>query len=450
MLELTDVRMPHMGSVEFALLTEWLIKPGETVAEGDALCEVSTDKVDTEVESPAAGILIEYVAEVDQEVPVGEVIARFAPAGTAPEAVAHAISGAPEPELASGTATGAAEALISAPAAPGGTAFTPGTLAAGQAPAGSPVPSVVQRAAVPQPPDRIESRPPNDSLVLAASWITHVNRPPAGARRVPQGASPAPESRAEVTARPRAGEPVRPAGYENVGCAAIEHTRLRRAIARNLSESWNNAPQLTAQLDVDFTAVSVARAKINRRRVAAGQRTLSFLPFVAVALCRTVAAHPVVNATFTDTHLLQWQPINLAIAVDTPDGLVVPVVHDAGALELEELAEAITRIGDATASGTARPEDLAGGTITISNSGSVGGVISTPILTRPQVASLGLPAIVRTPVARRSADGSSELLAIRPVARLGLTFDHRAFDGAQALRALADVQRTLETWPAGN
>ncbi|MEN0137253.1 MAG: 2-oxo acid dehydrogenase subunit E2, partial [Rhodococcus sp. (in: high G+C Gram-positive bacteria)] len=228
----------------------------------------------------------------------------------------------------------------------------------------------------------------------------------------------------------------------------VEHTRLRRAIAKNLSESWNTAPQLTAQVDVDFTAVSVARAKINRDRTARGEGKLSYLPFIAAALCRAIAAHPVVNSTFTETHLLQWQTVNLGIAVDTADGLLVPVIRDAQQLSLVGLADAIVTASQAVTSGTGRPEDLAGGTITISNSGSVGGVVSTPILTKPQVASLGVPAIVRTPVARRSADGASELLTIRPIARLGLTFDHRALDGAEALRTLIDVQQTLENWLA--
>ncbi|MBA4854154.1 dihydrolipoamide acetyltransferase family protein [Nocardia farcinica] len=432
MLELTDIRMPHMGSVEFARLTEWLIKPGEAVAEGEPLCEVSTDKVDTEVESPCAGILVEYVAEVDQEVPVGDVIARFAPPDSPAEAVARAVARidgvrAEEP---------AGEPVPTAPTAPPTAPETAGVAAASTA---------IDPADTHQTPGL--STPPTDSLVLAAAWFPHVNHPPRGARRGAPDASGNPAPVRSAATAPSTPVTV-PLGYEAVAHEAIEHSRLRRAIARNLTETWTTVPQLTAQIDVDFTAVSVARAKINRARLARGQAKLSYLPFVAVALCRAVAAHPVINATFTETHLLRWRTVNLGIAVDTPEGLLVPVIREAQHLTLESLAEAIAAISTAAATGGSRPEDLAGGTITISNSGSVGGVVSTPILTAPQVASLGVPAIVRTPVARPSADGRSELLTIRSIARLGLSFDHRAFDGAQALRALDHIRDTLERWPA--
>jgi 2-oxoglutarate dehydrogenase E2 component (dihydrolipoamide succinyltransferase) len=424
MLELTDIRMPHMGSVEFALLTEWLVEPGEAVAEGEPLCEVSTDKVDTEIESPAAGILIDYVAAVDQEVPVGEVIARFAPMDSDPAEIAQAIG--------KNTVRVAEPSSVTKDSA-------------SEAPA-----STVPNPASDQVPSGTVSEPPTDSLVLAASWFPHVNYPPPGARRTAAGRDRPGSAAEDIGHRLPSGqssEPEIPAGYADVEYTAVEHTRLRKAIARNLTESWNTAPQLTAQVDVDFTAVSVARAKLNRERLAAGRGKLSFLPFVAVALCRAVAQHPVINATFTDTHLIRWQTVNLGIAVDTPDGLVVPVVRNAQNLTLERLSDAIASAGNAFASGSGKPEDLAGGTITISNSGSIGGVISTPILTKPQVASLGLPAIIRTPVARKSADGTTDLLAFRPIARIGLTFDHRAFDGAQALRALLEVQSHLENWP---
>ena len=431
MLELTDIHMPHMGSVEFALLTEWLIKPGEEVNEGDALCEVSTDKVDTEVESPESGILISYVASIEQEVPVGDVIARFAPVDSDPDQVARAIAAA-SGEQGGDVAVAPSPAASPSPA----TVATPVTGSQG-------TPAVVFE----------ESKPPTDSLVLAASWFSPVNRPPAGARRGSLAAAQDHRSAGELASKSgflqsQQSTPTVPAGYEDVAYSATEHTRLRRAIAKNLTESWNTAPQLTAQVDVDFSAVAVARAKLNRDRASRGEAKLSYLPFIAVALCQAIAEHPVVNATFTDTHLLQWQTVNLGLAVDTPDGLLVPAIRDAQSLSLTELADAIARTSAALANGTGRPEDLAGGTITISNSGSVGGVVSTPILTKPQVASLGVPAIVRTPVARRSADGTSELLTIRPIARLGLTFDHRAFDGAEALRALISVQKTLENWPS--
>ncbi len=361
MLELTDIHMPHMGSVEFALLTEWLIKPGEEVNEGDALCEVSTDKVDTEVESPESGILISYVASIEQEVPVGDVIARFAPVDSDPDQVARAIAAA------SGEQGGDVAVAPSPAASPSpSTVATPVTGSQG-------TPAVVFE----------ESKPPTDSLVLAASWFSPVNRPPAGARRGSPAAGQDQQSAGELASKSgflqaQKSELTVPTGYEDVAYSATEHTRLRRAIAKNLAESWNTAPQLTAQVDVDFSAVSVARAKLNRDRASRGEAKLSYLPFIAVALCKAIAEHPVVNATFTDTHLLQWQTVNLGLAVDTPDGLLVPVIRDAQSLSLTELADAIAKTSAALANGTGRPEDLAGGTITISNSGSVGGSCRPP------------------------------------------------------------------------
>jgi 2-oxoglutarate dehydrogenase E2 component (dihydrolipoamide succinyltransferase) len=436
MITLFDVNMPHMGSVEFALLTEWLSNPGDRISEGDALCEVSTDKVDTEVESPAEGILISYTATVDEEVPVGNPIAKFAPLDSDPELVAKAIAEAsgdapvPEPQPASNSVS---------------------SVEANTAPSAETYEAVPSAAALVT--DTRQVPPPNDSLILAASWLNPVAPPTTGSRRsAPAQVGPtnlvsdadAPDSGGT---RPTTGGPTLPAGYDDVGYEAVALSRLRRSIARNLQDSWNTAPQLTAQIDIDFTAVSVARAKLNRTRVARSESKISFLPYLAFALCRAAAEHPDVNATFTDAHLIRWKPINLGIAVDTPNGLVVPVVQNAQDLSLTGLAAAIADLGTKAASGNLSPESLSGGTITISNSGSVGGVVSTPILTKPQVTSVGFPAIIRTPVARRSADGASEILAIRPIARVGLTFDHRAYDGAEALRTLQSVQSVLESWP---
>ncbi|WP_415977154.1 dihydrolipoamide acetyltransferase family protein [Rhodococcus sp. 077-4] len=435
MITLFDVNMPHMGSVEFALLTEWLSNPGDRISEGDALCEVSTDKVDTEVESPAEGILISYTAAVDEEIPVGNPIAKFAPLDSDPELVAKAI----------------AEASGDAPVSePQPTSTSVSSVDVTTAPSAS-TEEAVGTVATPVTDTR-RIPPPNDSLILAASWLDPVAPPTTGSRRTAPAqvantdrvsSADAPDS---VAARPATGEPTLPAGYDDVGYEAVELSRLRRSIARNLQDSWNTAPQLTAQVDIDFTAVSVARAKLNRTRVARDESKISFLPYLAFALCRAAAEHPDVNATFTDSHLIRWKPINLGVAVDTPNGLVVPVIHNAQDLSLAGLAAAISDIGTKAASGSLSPEALSGGTITISNSGSVGGVVSTPILTKPQVTSIGFPAIIRTPVARRSADGASEILAIRPIARVGLTFDHRAYDGAEALRTLLSVQSVLESW----
>ncbi|NUU25660.1 MAG: 2-oxo acid dehydrogenase subunit E2, partial [Streptomycetaceae bacterium] len=239
-----------------------------------------------------------------------------------------------------------------------------------------------------------------------------------------------------------------PRGYEAVPHELIPHTPTRRAIAEHMVRSVSTAPQLTAQVDVDMSQVARVRAEVNALRTSQGKPKLSYLVFITRALVATIAEHPAVNATFTDTHLVKWKPVNVGIAVDTPTGLVVPVVHNAERLNLAGLAESI---GDITARAANRgltAEDLTGGTITISNAGSVGDVvIATPILNQPQVAALGVPAIIRQPVAVTSPDGE-EYVAIRPVARMGLTFDHRALDGADAVRVLLDLRDKLQNWTA--
>ena len=473
MTTLIEVRLPHMGVVEQAVLTSWLRSPGDRVEESEPLCEVSTDKVDTEVPSPVSGVLVGYVAQVDEEVPVGAVIAKFAPLDATDDELAAVIrAGAAN---GSGPAPEPTAAPVSAPA--------PAPVAA--APAAESPTTALPAFSVAQPPE-------GASLVLAAGWLPLPAGAPASQnghhRGVPatplvrklakergldlgriSGTGPAgritrkdveaasvavdapqavaPGDGAPVPSPRNSADTLLPRGYEDIAHETVPLTPQRRAIARNLLESVSTAPQLTAQIDVDMSAVSRVRSEVNERRRDRGEAKLSFLPFIARALCASVAEHPDLNATFTDSHLLRWQPVNIGIAVDGPQGLLVPVVRNAERLTAPALADEIARLSKAVNERTATAEDLAGGTITISNSGSVGGVIATPILTRPQVASLGVPAIVRTPVAVTSPDGD-EYVAIRPIARFGLTFDHRAFDGAAALRALQSVQKKLETWTA--
>ncbi|MFF3569147.1 dihydrolipoamide acetyltransferase family protein [Nocardia jiangxiensis] len=498
MTNLIDVHMPHMGAIETVLLTTWLKEPGDRVEESDGLCEVSTDKVDTEIASPATGFLIERLAAIDAEIPVGAPIARFAPLDASAAEIAAAIAGAagPEAEVAEAEppSTPVAATNGHAPSVETAPIAAPATTVPVLAPAAVDVPddaSLVLRAALTFRPAAVAATPTaaageqhgrnktdkdkratpfvrkladeysldlaeiagtgpggrvtrqdveaavvaRPSTEAAAVQSVSADQPTPARHVVPSGVASAPSADGSAV----------PAGYETVPHEAVSLTPQRRAIARNLVESVTVAPQLTAQVDVDMTAVLQARATANAQRIGRGERKISVLPFIGRALCATVAEYPDVNATFTDTHLLRWKPVNLAIAVDAPHGLLVPVIRNAQHLTLFGLAGAISEISARVIDRKASGADLSAGTITISNSGSVGGVVSTPILTRPQVASIGVPAVVRTPVAV-TTPGGEEYVAIRPIARIGLTFDHRAFDGALALRALQDLQHKLETW----
>ncbi|MFI1337857.1 dihydrolipoamide acetyltransferase family protein [Streptomyces sp. NPDC020845] len=486
MTTLIEIRLPHMGSVERAVITTWHKGPGDKVALDEPLLDVSTDKVETEVASPQEGTLVEILAHPDQEVPVGELIARFAPLDASDAEITAALGGEPQVPAAPAPAEPAHAAPAPAPPQqhpePAQQTHEPHP-----APSGAPpVPAVTARQDldglslvltnalryVTDPAATDHAAPPTSPLVrrmakeagmdLRAVRGTgrggRVTRndvrahleaaatpktPPAPAEQAPATAPPAPPT---PSAQPATATP-RPDGYEAIPCEEVPLTPTRKAIAAHMVASVSTAPQLTAQVDVDFTHLAAARAAVNVDRARQGRDKLSYLPFIARALVAVIGEHPDINATFTDTHLLRWRTVNLGIAVDVEAGLYVPVMRDAQRLSLDGMAETITDLAQRTRDRRLTAADLQGGTITISNSGSVGGVTSTPILTRPQVASLGVPAVIRQPVAV-TGDNGEEYIAIRPVARLGLTFDHRAMDGSAALRALNALQHALQEWPA--
>jgi 2-oxoglutarate dehydrogenase E2 component (dihydrolipoamide succinyltransferase) len=211
-------------------------------------------------------------------------------------------------------------------------------------------------------------------------------------------------------------------------------TRRRRLIAERMQRSLQESAQLTTVVEVDLT------------RVVAAKRKLSVLPFVAEAAVRSLAGHPVINARLDLAAGTISYPssVGLGIAVDTPEGLVVPVIHDAGDLAVPGLARRIAEVADRARTGTASADDFTGGTFTITNTGSRGALFDTPILNAPQSAILGLGAVVRRPVVLRAPNGE-ELIAIRSMAYLSLTYDHRLIDGADAARYLGAVKERLET-----
>ncbi|MEV3974344.1 dihydrolipoamide acetyltransferase family protein [Streptomyces sp. NPDC050698] len=513
MTTLIDVRLPHMGSVERAVITAWHKRPGDKVTVDEPLLDVSTDKVDTEVASPQEGTLVQILAQTDDEVPVGELIARFAPLDASEAEVADAL----------GTSAAASPSVVAEhsaqPAEPGQDTEAPTTAAAPDGrtahpavptttPAAAPAVRSTTPAVSPAMEAEVTPGPRRDldglSLVLADA-LRYVAEAAANSPGTPPPTSPlvrrmakqagidlrsvrgtgrggrvtrddvrahleatatlrpspspadtepptapaavsAPTPVADATA-PASATVSRPTGYENLPCEEVALTPVRKATAAHMVASVSTAPQLTAQVDVDFTRLSAARAEVNAERARQGRGKFSYLPFIARALVAVIGEHPDINATFTDTHLLRWRTVNLGVAVDVDAGLYVPVVRDAQRLNLDGIGETITDLAERARSRRLTSDDLSAGTITVSNSGSVGGVIATPILTRPQVASLGVPAVVRQPVAVTGENGE-EYIAVRPVARLGLTFDHRAMDGSGALRALIALQRVLETWPA--
>jgi 2-oxoglutarate dehydrogenase E2 component (dihydrolipoamide succinyltransferase) len=236
-----------------------------------------------------------------------------------------------------------------------------------------------------------------------------------------------------------------PAGYEDVPHEVVSTTRVRRLIAEHMVRSRQTAAHMTTEVDVDLSAVIRARTELNEARLTAGASKLSFLPFIACAACVSLGEHPDLNATFLGERTIHWQAVNLGIAVDTPEGLLVPVIRGCERLTAPTIGDAIADLAERARSRRLVPDDLAGGTFTLSNPGSVGAVSAPAIINQPQVAILGVPAIQRRPWVIADEYGE-EAVAIRSILRLAVTFDHRAVDGAGATRFAVAVKDRLEDW----
>ncbi|MDO8703813.1 MAG: dihydrolipoamide acetyltransferase family protein [Sulfuricaulis sp.] len=448
---LTEVRIPFMGSVENATILKWVAEIGSAIELNDALCEIETDKTVMEVESPSAGRLVKQLVEGGAELKVGALIAYLANTDATSEGISSALRAL---GLADEPAQAGTRMAVSDPGA---------AVAAGDARPielatkldGASVPARISpyaRRLVKEHGlslDDVSGNVPS-GRVTGDDVLRHVANRKTASEEPARLASVASNADKEGTIESiqvataiTAGQTL--PGYEGVPFTLIPHTSRRRAIARRLVEIARTAPHLTADVQVDLIRMLDSRVAFNERRTRNGQATVSVLAFFVSAACAALKAHPQLNATYSDEGLTVWKRINLGVAVDTPDGLVVPVIRDAGSLSVSEIAEAITAMSIRARDGKLRPEDMDGGTFTISNPGSIGPVLrAEAILNGPQVALLGFPAIQQTPIAVADAGGTLRV-EIRPVMRPSLTFDHRALDGAAAVRYLTDFKNRLET-----
>ncbi len=441
----TIVPMPHMGvSVEEGTVVAWHVSVGDTVAEGDVLCEIATDKVDMEVESPAAGTVTSLLADPDQIVPVGEPICELDGDGSTPA------PSAPEP-----TAPTTPEAAPSSSPPP--SADVSDRAAAGRDQHGAFDPTAAANAVTSLPgvlASPIAKRIARDQGVDLSGVTGTGKNGRIKKADVLAAAAAAPTSPA-TTSRPTPPRPAAPlvsatpgsvpAGYENVPHEVVPTSRVRQAIAEHMIRSRQTAAHMTTEVDVDLSAVIRARTALNRSRLANGEAKLSFLPFIARATCAGLREHPDMNGTFQGTEMIRWGQVNLGIAVDTPAGLLVPVIPGADSLTAPAIGAAIADLAARARDRKLMPDDLAGGTFTISNPGSVGAVSAPAIINQPQVAILGVPTIQRRPWVVTDEHGE-EMIAIRSILRLAVTFDHRAIDGADATRFAVAVKSHLESW----
>ena len=453
----TEVTMPALGeSVTEGTVSSWYKAVGDTIEADEPLVSVATDKVDTDVPSPVSGVVIKLLVPEDETVDVGTPIAIIgapgatpAPAAPAPAPVAAEPTPAPAP---------AAPAAAPAPVAP---APAP-AVATEPAPAAvaEPAPSVVTNSAYVTPLVRKLAREKGVDLstvtgsgvggrirkedveAKAAQIAAEKAAQEAAAKAAAQAAAqaPAPAAPAPTAAKPAA---AKPAVDTTLRGKTEKMSRLRQVISTRMIESLQTSAQLTTVVEVDVTRIASLRARAKNAFLAANGTKLTFLPFFVQAATEALKAHPKINASINGKEVTYHAVEHIGIAVDTPRGLLVPVVKNAGDLNIPGLAKRINDLAARTRDNQVNPQELSGSTFTITNTGSGGALFDTPIINQPEVAILGLGAITKQPRVVRDADGN-ETIGIRSVCYLALSYDHRLVDGADAARYLMTVKKRLE------
>jgi 2-oxoglutarate dehydrogenase E2 component (dihydrolipoamide succinyltransferase) len=436
----TVITMPALGeSVSEGTVTRWLKNIGDTVAADEALLEVSTDKVDTEIPSPVAGTLLAIDVAVDTTVPVG---ARLGLIGSAGAGVMPAA-----PVVAAPAAPVVAAPVVAPPVAP------PVAAPVVAPPVAAPV-----VAAPAAPVVAVQVAQPQDAYVtplvrkLASELgvnLSNVKGTGIGGRIRREDVEAArPAAAVHVASSPAVAPAPAAARTSAVTISPLRGTtvtmsRLRKVIAARMVESLQVSAQLTTVVEVDVTKISRLRDRAkasfeNREGV-----KLSFLPFFAVAVCEALKQHPVLNSSVEGDQITYHGAEHLGIAVDTERGLLVPVIANAGDLNMGAVARKIADLAARTRDNKVTPDELGGGTFTLTNTGSRGALFDTPIISQPQVAILGLGAVVKRPMVVKGDDGG-ESIAIRSMVYLALSYDHRVVDGADAARFLTTLKERLE------
>lgn len=432
----TDIVMPELGeSVTEGTITRWLKNVGDTVETDEPLLEVSTDKVDTEVPSPVSGTIVEILFSEDDTVDVGTVIVRVGdgtavPAEPAPTPVQTPTPApeptpvsVPKPEKVESTPTSAAS--VTAPASK-------------QENANDRIPYVTPLVR------KLADKHGIDLRTLTGTGVGGRIRKQDVVAVVEQANTAAPTTDASTPGSAASTKGVDPAKAALRGTTQ-KVNRIREITAKKTLESLHSAAQLTQVHEVDMTKVAELR-KANKPAFQAKHGVnLTYLPFFAKAIIEALVAHPNVNASYNaETKEMTYHShVNLGIAVDTPAGLLSPVIHDAQDMSLPQLAQAIVDIADRARNNNLKPTDLMGGTFTITNIGSEGALTDTPILVPPQAAMIGTGAIVKRPVV--ISDHGSDAIAIRQMVLLPMTYDHQIVDGADAGRFMTTVRDRLET-----
>jgi 2-oxoglutarate dehydrogenase E2 component (dihydrolipoamide succinyltransferase) len=440
---MAEVTLPQLGeTVTEGTITRWFKKVGDTVALDEPLFEVSTDKVDTEVPSPIAGVLTEIRVPEGETVPVGAVIGVVGDAGAvvaAPPAAAPApvVEAAPAPVVA---APDAAPAPVATP------------VVAAPAPAVAPAAgndnrllSPVVRRLVNEHNLSVDSiagtgpggRITREDVLDHIDKIANGSAPAAAPAPRPAAASPAP-----VVAAPSVAAPIVRAGERD---DVVPLSKIRQLTGAHMTMSLSVSPHAFSVVEVDYANVDNTRAKTKDEFKSAEGFSLTYLPFISRAVVDALADFPNMNASISGTDLIVHRYVDLGIAVDIEGlGLLVPVVRSAEGKRLRAIAREISDLATRAKTRKLSPDEIQGGTFTISNNGSAGSVLTMAIINQPQVAILSTDAIVRKPVVV-NVPGGGESIAIHPVGHLAMSWDHRAFDGAYAASFLVRVKEILET-----
>ena len=434
-----SVVLPALGeSVSEGVITRWLKSVGDAVEADEPLVEISTDKVDTEIPAPVSGTLAAIAADTDATVEVGAEIARISTGASAPAPAAPAPA-AP------------------APAAPEASAPEAGTPDADSSDsnAGAYVTPLVRRLAAQHDIDlstvtgsgvggRIRKA---DVLaaVEARGGTTAQPAQPSLQQPAAPAAAPAPVASSAPPAAQRApASPLTTAEPSALRGRTENLSRLRRVIAERMVESLQTSAQLTTVVEVDVTRIAALRGRIKADFESREGVKLSFLPFFCKAAVEALKVYPQINSSIDmDAGTITYhESENLGIAVDTDRGLLVPVVRDAGDLNIAGIARRIADLAERTRTNKVGPDELSGGTFTVTNTGSRGALFDTPIINMPQVAILGTGSVVKRPVV--ISEGGQDVIAIRSMVYLSLSYDHRIVDGADAARFLSTVKSRLE------
>ena len=444
---MADITLPQLGeTVTEGTITKWFKKVGDTVAADEPLFEVSTDKVDTEVPSPISGTLTEIRVAEGDTVPVGTVIAVVGVAGAAPvptpapapaPVVAAPVVAAPAPTPAPAPVVVAPVVAAPAPVATSNKLLSP----------------VVRRLVAEHGIDvnvLVGSGP--GSRITREDVLDHIDRN--GLKSTP-AAAPALVITAPVVSAPAPVAPApapvsRPAVVSSEREQVIALTKIRKLTGSHMIMSKSTSPHAFSVVEVDYANVDRTRAAIKESWKSAEGFSLTYLPFISRAIVDALREFPHLNASIDGDNLIVHSYVDLGIAVDLDyTGLLVPVVRNADGKRIRAIAREINDLASRARNRKLSPDEIQGGTFTISNNGSAGSVLTMPIINQPQVAIMSTDAIVRKPVVFTSSDGS-ESIAIHPVGNLSMSWDHRAFDGAYAGRFLARVKQILETqdWSA--